>query len=329
MLRCAAFAASGAVLRNPRENTDVASVVDRWSAGLGTLAAIVVSMRPRQWIKNLVVFAALIFAKKLNDPGTVVQSALAFLLFCSLSGGVYILNDLFDADRDRRHPLKAQRPIASRRLGTVAALTAAVLLLCGSLMGGFVLSPAYGAVLLLYVVLNLVYSLWLKEVVILDVMVIASGFVLRAVGGALVIDVTISTWLILCTVLLSLFLAFCKRRQELESLEGAHEHRAILREYSIDFLDQMISVVTASTLIAYMFYTVSPEVEDKLGTQHLYLTVPFVLYGIFRYLYLVHLRGEGGNPAQSLLTDRPLLLCVGLWALTVVILVYLARSQAA
>jgi 4-hydroxybenzoate polyprenyltransferase len=307
----------------------VASAVDRWSAGLGTVAAVVVSMRPRQWIKNLVVFAALIFAKKLNEPAAVVHACLAFLLFCALSGGVYVLNDLFDADRDRKHPIKARRPIASRRLGTVAALTAAVLLLCGSLMEGFVLSPPYGAVLLIYVALNLVYSLWLKEVVILDVMVIASGFVLRAVGGALVIDVTISTWLILCTILLSLFLALCKRRQELESLQGAHEHRAILREYSTEFLDQMISVVTASTLIAYMFYTVSPEVEDKLGTHHLYLTVPFVLYGIFRYLYLVHRKGEGGNPAQALLTDRPLLLCVGLWALTVVLLVYLGGAPAA
>ena len=295
----------------------------------GLLADIVVSMRPRQWVKNLVVFAALLFARKLTDPALLARAAAGFALFCIVSGAVYILNDLFDADRDRRHPVKARRPIASKALGAVPALTAAVLLLTGALMQGFIVSPPVGAVLLIYVALNIAYSLWLKEVVILDVMLIAAGFVLRAVGGALVIDVTISTWLILCTILLSLFLAFCKRRQELDLLDDPHEHRAILREYSTEFLDQMIGVVTASTLMAYMLYTMSPEVERKLGTPYLYLTVPFVLYGIFRYLYLVHRKGEGGNPAQALLTDRPLLLCVGLWVLTVILLVYLGGSAPA
>src|SRR5207249_10493452 len=156
-------------------------------------------------------------------------------------------------------PEKSRRPIASGALGSVPAIVAAALLLTGSLMAGFTLSPPFGAVVLIYTVLNLVYSLWLKEVVIIDVMVIAAGFVLRAVGGALVIDVAISEWLILCTILLSLFLAFCKRRQELEKLEEAHAHRAILREYSIDFLDQMLSVVTSATLVAYVLYTVSPH----------------------------------------------------------------------
>ncbi len=279
-------------------------------------------MRPRQWIKNFVLFAALIFAKKLGDPVLLLRAIIAFLLFCAASGAVYIINDLFDADRDRRHPVKARRPIASRALGTVPALTAVTLLLTGSLMVGFTVSVPFGVVLLIYVTLNVVYSLWLKEVVIVDVMVIAAGFVLRAVGGAVVIEVTISTWLILCTILLALFLAFCKRRQELAGLPDPHEHRAILREYSVEFLDQMIGVVTASTVTAYMMYTVSPEVEMKLGTQYLYFTVPFVLYGIFRYLYLVHKKGAGGSPTQALLTDRPLLVCVGLWVLTVVLLVY-------
>ena len=264
-------------------------------------------MRPRQWIKNLVVFAALIFARKLTDPALAARSLTAFALFCAASGAVYIVNDLIDADRDRKHPVKSRRPIASRMLGPVPALTAVALLLTGSLMEGFILSPPFGAILMIYVVLNFVYSLWLKDVVILDVMVIAAGFVLRAVGGALVINVVISTWLILCTILLSLFLAFCKRRQELEGLSEAHEHRAILKEYSTDYLDQMINVVTASTVTAYMFYTVSPEVEMKLGTERLYLTVPFVLYGIFRYLYLVHQRGAGGSPTQGLAGTRSLL----------------------
>jgi len=296
---------------------------DIWTSRSSTLFGIVVSMRPRQWIKNLVVFAPLIFAKKWMEFPLAGRAAAAFGLFCCASGAVYIINDLFDADRDRKHPLKARRPIASKALGTLPAVTAAGLLLTGSLMAGFALSPAFGAVLLAYVAINLVYSFWLKEVVIIDVMVIASGFVLRAVAGALIINVEISHWLVMCTILLSLFLALCKRRQELESLANAHVHRTSLQEYSLDFIDQMINVVTPSTLVAYILYSVSPEVETKLGTRHLYLTVPFVLYGIFRYLYLVHRKGGGGNPTQTLLTDLPLLLCVGLWAVTVVLLLTL------
>jgi 4-hydroxybenzoate polyprenyltransferase len=295
---------------------------DSWMSRASVLAGLMISMRPRQWVKNLVVFAALIFAKKLVFLPSLGRAAAAFALFCCASGAVYIVNDLFDADRDRKHPLKARRPIASRALGVQAAVTAVIVLLTGSLVAGFALSLPFGAILLTYVVVNLVYSFWLKEVVIIDVMVIASGFVLRAVAGALVIDVPISHWLIMCTILLSLFLALCKRRQELESLVDAHGHRTSLKDYSLDFIDQMINVVTPSTLVTYVLYSVSPEVEEKLGTKYLYLTVPFVLYGIFRYLYLVHQKGGGGNPAQSLLTDRPLLLCVGLWALTIVVLVY-------
>jgi 4-hydroxybenzoate polyprenyltransferase len=297
------------------------------TARMNVLAAILVSMRPRQWVKNLIVFAALVFAQKLADPALLLRSTLAALLFCGVSGAVYIVNDLFDADRDRKHPAKSRRPIAAKTLGTVPALTAASLILIGALMAGFTLSPPFGAVLLIYVALNATYSLWLKEIVILDVMTIAAGFVLRAVGGGLIIDVTISSWLILCTILLSLFLAFCKRRQELTGLSEAREHRSILHEYSVAFIDQMINVVTASTVVAYAFYTLSPEVELKLGTRHLYLTVPFVLYGIFRYLYLLHQRGEGGSPTQALLTDRALLTCVGLWGLTVVLLLYTGRSS--
>ncbi len=296
------------------------ATVEAWTWRASVLAGIVVSMRPRQWIKNLVVFAALIFAKKLGEPALVLRAAAAFALFCATSGAVYILNDLFDADRDRRHPIKSRRPIASRALRTLPALTAAILLVTGSIMSGFALFVPFGAVLLTYVAINLVYSFWLKEVVIIDVMLIAAGFVLRAVGGGLIIDVPISHWLVMCTILLSLFLALCKRRQELDSLENADGHRTILREYSLDYIDQMINVVTPSTLVAYILYSVSPEVEQNLGTHHLYLTVPFVLYGIFRYLYLVHRKGEGGSPTQTLFTDRPLLVCVGLWALTVVVL---------
>jgi len=268
------------------------------------------------------VFAALIFAKKLTDTDLIQRSIPAFGLLKQTRGGPFMIQDLIHADRDRKHPLKTWRPIASRARGTLPALTAALLLVAGSVMTGFLLSGPFGAVLLIYVVINLVYSFWLKEVVIIDVMAIASGFVLRAVAGAMIIGVEISHWLIMCTILLSLFLALCKRRQELESLEQAHEHRLILKEYSLDYIDQMINVVTPSTLLMYILYSVSPEVQMKLGTSHLYLTVPFVLYGIFRYLYLVHQKGGGGNPTTTLLTDRPLLICVGLWTMTVVVLLY-------
>lgn len=289
------------------------------------LAAVIAAMRPRQWVKNFVVFAALLFAGRLTDRESLLAAAGAFLLFCATSGAIYIVNDLADAERDRHHPIKSRRPIASGDLGRVQAIVAVAVLLVGALMVAFTLSPPFGAVLLTYAALNLAYSFRLKDVVIIDVMVIASGFVLRAVGGGVVIGVEISTWLILCTILLSLFLAFCKRRQELETLDDAEAHRTALKDYSVGFIDQMINVVTASTVTAYMFYTVSPEVESKLHTEHLYLTVPFVLYGIFRYLFLVHQRGEGGNPTQALLTDRPLLLCVALYVVTVVVLLYVAH----
>ena len=298
------------------------SAVDFRTSRASVLAGIVVSMRPRQWIKNLVVFAPLIFARKLMFLPSLERAAAAFGLFCCASGAVYIVNDLFDADRDRKHPLKARRPIASKALGTLPAVTAAILLITGALMAAFALSPPFGAVLLSYVVVNLVYSFWLKEVVIIDVMVIASGFVLRAVGGALIIDVPISHWLIMCTILLSLFLALCKRRQELESLKNAPSHRSSLRDYSLEFIDQMINVVTPSTLVTYILYSVSPEVQEKLGTSHLYLTVPFVLYGIFRYLYVLHQKGEGGSPSQTLLEDRALLVNVLLWGLSCVAILY-------
>lgn len=281
------------------------------------------SMRPQQWLKNLLLLAPLLFAKSLGDSSRIAEAIFGFVIFCALSSGVYLLNDVLDLEKDRKHPVKSTRPIASGRVGVKTATTLLVALLSAALVAGFVLSPAFGAVGLAYVVMNIAYSFWLKEMVILDVMIIAFGFVLRALAGALAIQVEISPWLILCTILLSLFLAFCKRRRELELLaDDATAHRPALREYSVGFLDQMISITTASTVVCYSFYTISPEVEEKLGTRHLFVTIPFVLYGIFRYLYLVHQRGEGGNPASSLLTDRPLLICVALWALVVAAILY-------
>jgi 4-hydroxybenzoate polyprenyltransferase len=287
---------------------------------------LVASLRPRQWTKNLLVFAGLIFSQGLHEPALVARSTLAFMLFCLLSGGVYLINDVVDAERDRAHPQKRQRPVASGRLSVKVALAAGVALLVGASAAGFLLSARFGAVSVGYVALLTVYSIGLKHVVIVDTLVIAAGFVLRALAGVVVLDIPFSHWFLLCTSLLALFLTFGKRRHELIALEGgAAEHRPILSEYSPQLLDQMIAVVTASTLMAYALYTVAPETQARLGTSLLPLTIPFVLYGIFRYLYLLYRRDLGGNPSEHLLTDRALLLDIGLWGVTVIVVLYVAR----
>ncbi|MCX6549491.1 MAG: decaprenyl-phosphate phosphoribosyltransferase [Acidobacteria bacterium] len=282
------------------------------------------SLRPEQWTKNLIVFAGLIFGLELGNAGSIVRAAAAFAVFCALSGVVYVVNDIMDREADRRHPLKARRPIASGALSPVLAGTVAAALAVGALAVAFWLGWRFGAVALAYLLLQSFYSGPLKHIVILDVLTIAIGFVLRAAAGAVVIDVPISHWLLIVTVLLALFLALSKRRHELVMLaDGALEHRPILGEYSPYLLDQMISVVTASTLVAYIFYCISPETVQKFNTDLLGLTIPFPLYGIFRYLYLVHRREGGGSPSQMLLNDRLLLTCVALWVLAVVVIVYL------
>jgi 4-hydroxybenzoate polyprenyltransferase len=282
------------------------------------------SLRPEQWTKNLIVFAGLIFGLALFDRAAVVRAAVAFAVFCALSGVVYVINDIMDRQADRRHPLKARRPIASGALSPALAGGVAAGLGAGALAAAFALSTPFGLVALSYVLLQSLYSGPLKHIVILDVLAISIGFVLRAAAGAVAIGVPISHWLLVVTILLALFLALSKRRHELVLLaNGATEHRPILGEYSPYLLDQMISVVTASTLVAYIFYCISPETVQKFGTDMLGLTIPFPLYGIFRYLYLVHRREGGGSPSQMLLNDRPLLLCVALWVLAVVVIVYL------
>jgi 4-hydroxybenzoate polyprenyltransferase len=287
------------------------------------LVSLVISLRPGQWTKNLVVFAGLLFGLKLFDAAALLATCAAFAIFCALSGVIYLLNDVADREADSRHPVKARRPIASGALKPGVALAAAVGIGAVALGLAFWLRPAFGAVAVAYVVLLAAYSARLKHVVILDVLDIAIGFVLRAVAGAVAIDVAISHWLLVCTVLLALFLALSKRRHELTLLaDGASGHRRILGEYSPYLLDQMIGVVTASTLIAYIFYTISPETVQKFGTDYLGLTIPFPLYGIFRYLYLVHKKEGGGSPAEMLLNDRPLLVCVALWVAAVVLIVY-------
>jgi 4-hydroxybenzoate polyprenyltransferase len=290
------------------------------------IGAVFVTLRPRQWTKNLLVFAGLLFSRGLFDPVSRGRATLAFLLFCLLSGGIYLVNDVVDAERDRNHPQKRYRPVASGRLPRPVALGVGVALLIGATLASFALSTPFGAVAIAYAALLTAYSAGLKHVVILDTLVIAAGFVLRALAGVVVLGIPFSHWFLLCTSLLALFLTFGKRRHELIALEGgAANHRPILSEYSPQLLDQMIAVVTASTLMAYALYTMAPETQAKLETTRLPWTIPFVLYGIFRYLYLLYRRDLGGNPSELFLTDRALLLAVGLWGATVIVVLYLAR----
>ncbi|RMG47541.1 MAG: decaprenyl-phosphate phosphoribosyltransferase [Acidobacteria bacterium] len=292
-------------------------------------AGVVRSLRPHQWVKNVLLFAALVFSQRAGDPHAVLRATAGFFLFCLLSSFVYLVNDVVDREADRLHPVKRSRPIASGLVPLPLALALAAGLAAAGLAGSALLGLGFLAAAVAYAAVSLAYCLALKRVVILDVMVLASGYALRAVAGAEAIDVEFSSWLLLCTSLLALFLGFCKRRQELTSLEGdATRHRAVLAGYTEPFLDQMIAVVTASTVVAYTFYALSEEVARKLGTPYLGLTVPFVLYGIFRYFYLVHVRGEGGRPARELVADRPLVVNILLYGLTVFALLYVVPRLA-
>ena len=286
-------------------------------------ASLFVSLRPDQWTKNLIVFAALIFAVKLLDPAATAKATAAFLIFCALSGAVYLTNDVADREQDRLHPIKKMRPIASGELSPRAALVAALVLGGLALAAAVALRPAFGVAAAAYLALFVVYTRWLKHLVVLDVMTIAIGFVLRAVAGGLVIGVHVSNWLLVCTMLGALFLALAKRRHEMTLLAGgAGGHRRILEEYDPYLLDQMIGVVAAATMVAYIIYCASPETHAYFGTEWMVLTTPFPIYGLFRYLYLVHRKAGGGSPSDMLIQDRPLLACVLLWGLTSVAIIY-------
>ena len=290
---------------------------------MSTIVAITRSVRPAQWLKNVLVFAPLIFAHQALEPHALLRSLAVFALFCLTSGAVYLVNDLLDRASDRKHPVKCRRPIASGELSPAAAAAAAALIGAGALFAAALLDRRVAFILGIYLLLNLLYSRVLKHLVILDVMTIAAGFVFRVVAGGIAVGVPLSSWLLLCTSLLALFLGFGKRRHELVLLEiNASTHRPILAEYSPYFLDQLIAVVTTSTLVTYALYTMDPVVHQKLGTVCLPLTIPFVLYGIFRYLYLVHQKQEGGDPSQIIFSDRPLLVNVLLWAATAFFILY-------
>lgn len=284
------------------------------------------TMRPRQWTKNVFVFAALVFDGKLGRLPLVAQTVAAFVAFCLISSVVYIINDVVDIEKDRAHPTKRWRPLASGQLSRRVALGAAAILAVLALGGAFAWRSELGWVVLGYLALNLAYSFYLKRIVIVDVLSIAAGFVLRVVAGVVVVDVVrFSPWLYVCTTLLALLLGLGKRRHELTLLAGgATAHRAILDHYTIPFLDQLIGLVTSTTIIAYSLYTFSaPNLPPN---DLMMVTIPFVIYGLFRYLYLIHVRGEGGAPDELLLRDLPLLLSVALWGLAAVAILYLGPS---
>ncbi len=281
------------------------------------------SLRPQQWLKNLFIFAPLIFSENIFDRSLFLRTLLAFGIFCLLSGALYILNDLKDLEEDRRHPIKSKRPLARGELKKRQAIAGFVILSFISLLLAEVVNTEFLWICLIYFILQMAYSFSLKHVVILDVFIVAAGFFLRVIAGAVAIRVQISPWLLICTTLLALFLALSKRRHEIILLDKeAMNHRRILREYSPYLLDQMISVVTASTVIAYCLYTISGDTIEKFGTNKLILTVPFVLYGIFRYLYLIHQRAEGGTPETLILKDRPLLFDIFLWIVGAALIIY-------
>ncbi|MCI0453213.1 MAG: decaprenyl-phosphate phosphoribosyltransferase, partial [Candidatus Latescibacteria bacterium] len=283
------------------------------------------SMRPKQWTKNLIVFAGLIFSRHVRDADLLWQSVEAFLVFCILSGVIYLVNDIADVDKDRHHPVKRGRPLASGALGRSSALTAAAILTVLALVWSHRLGPGFLVVACLFTVLNLVYSFALKRVVLLDVASISLSFVLRAIGGVEALravdpTIAISPWLLICTLFLSLLLAFCKRRHELVTMEDAVNHRESLQEYSPALLDQLVGISASGSVLSYSIYTIWPETVEKFGTTNLVYTVPLVLIGIMRYLYLVYKKEKGGSPSDLLLHEKFLLVDVLAWIVLVIVI---------
>lgn len=282
---------------------------------------ILILIRPRQWIKNVFIFAGLIFSRHFFFTASVAKSIAAFLLFCLLSSGVYILNDVFDYEEDRMHPGKKKRPIAA---GTITRPTGVVLasgFVAAALVGAYFTALPFFYTCVIYTVLMIAYSTVIKQVIILDVLFVATGYVLRAIAGAVVIRVEISPWLLLCTLLLALFLAISKRRSEIIRLgDQAVQHRKTLSCYSVSLLNQMIGIVTSACIVSYCLYTLAPETTAKFGTGSLIYTIPFVLYGIFRYLYLTYRSTDAEAPEKIITRDIPLQLCLVLWAAVCIVI---------
>jgi 4-hydroxybenzoate polyprenyltransferase len=280
-------------------------------------------MRLRQWPKNVFLLAAMVFDKQLINVTSLVHSLIGFFLFCFLSSGVYIINDIIDVEADRKHPEKNKRPIASGLLPVTVAIAAASVLVVLPLVGAFLLSPTFALVALIYLVLNLIYSKWLKHIPLIDVLVLASFYVIRVIAGVTLIKVErFSPWLYIVTTLFALYIGLGKRRAELKLMaENAKEHRRVLDGYSIPLLDQLITIVSGTTIVAYSLYTFTAE--NLQGSFAMMLTIPFVMYGIFRYLYLIQVKQSGGAPEDLLFTDRPLQIDILLWVVAVLIIFYL------
>ncbi len=282
------------------------------------------SMRPVEAaIKNLFVAAALVFGKKAEQSEALLTIAFAYAVFWLISGCVYILNDLLDRASDREHPAKSARPIASGRVGTAPAVIFILVVLSGSFVWAWFISPPFALVAGIYLALNISYSVGLKRIVLIDAMVVAMGFLLRVVAGGVAIDVEIRPWILVSTMLLALLLAFAKRRHELVLLgDEAKSHRGVLGAYSARLLDQIIGALTAAVIITYCLYTLNPETQAKYHTARLPYTIPFVMYGVLRYLYLIHQKEGGGHVGRTLLTDPPLLIDVLLWGISVLLIIY-------
>jgi len=291
-----------------------------------TVRGLLIEMRPKEWTKNLLVFTGLIFSRSLTDAHNIERSFLGFAVFCAASSGVYLFNDLCDIKEDREHPIKRARPLASGALNVNLARFVMLLLFAVAAFGSLYLSYGFGAIIGIYLITCLAYSLKLKDIVILDVILIASGFVLRAISGAILIGVEVSEWLVLCTSMVALLVGFGKRRHELVLLEEtAENHRRSLSDYSISFLDSIMNICAGAAVLTYALYTRADETIERVGSRAMLLTIPFVVYGVFRYLFLIHKRKVGGDPVQLLFRDRPTLFNLFLWILTAVLVIYLPK----
>ncbi|MBN1466361.1 decaprenyl-phosphate phosphoribosyltransferase [candidate division KSB1 bacterium] len=289
---------------------------------LADLKYIIIAMRPKQWIKNFFIFAGLFFSRNMSDLSLMLDVTIGFLLFCLAASAIYIFNDIIDIPRDKNHPKKSKRPLAAGKLSIIKAGLASLSLITVALTCSFSLDEKFALILLAYSAMNILYSIKIKQVVILDILFIAFGFILRVLAGVTLAGVYPSDWLIICSMTLALFLGFTKRRQELVFQSSDTTSRSVLSEYSVSFLDQMIAVVTACTVMSYALYTVSPETVARFHTRNLVMTVPFVLYGIFRYFYLIHKKGHGEDPTLLLLNDKPTLVNLLLWLVSVAIIIY-------
>ncbi|MDP4225283.1 MAG: decaprenyl-phosphate phosphoribosyltransferase [Bacteroidota bacterium] len=288
-----------------------------------SIRPLLISLRPYQWIKNFLVFGGLIFSISLFNWTIALRSIVAFIAFCFASSSVYLLNDLRDVEEDKLHPSKRLRPLAAGTLNTGIAITFMFLLFFSSAILSWLLDPKFAGIVLTYFIMNIAYSLGLKKMVIVDVMIVSAGFLLRALAGCVVIGVKLSPWLFLCTMLLALLMGFGKRRHEINFLQNeAHNHRKNLTEYSVPLLDTMMTICGATAIATYALYTMADETIAHFGSNWLVLTTPFVLYGIFRYFYLVHQKDGGGDPTKLLVADMPSLINICIWVICVCVIIY-------